>query len=87
VVIALEKRGGHAVISVEDGGPGLAAEFAKQAFAPFTRAESSRSRSFGGAGLGLSVVDAIAKAHGGKASYRNSEKGGAVFEVLFPMMA
>jgi two-component system sensor histidine kinase AdeS len=85
VEIALEKRGNCAVIRVEDNGPGLAAEFAKQAFVPFSRADKSRSRSFGGSGLGLSVVDAIAKAHGGKASYHNSELGGAVFEMLFPM--
>lgn len=87
VVVALEKRDNHAVVRVEDSGPGLAAEFAKQAFAPFARADSSRSRSFGGSGLGLSVVDAIAKAHGGKVRYRNSELGGAVFEMFFPIKA
>lgn len=87
IEIVLEQRGKYAVIRVEDHGPGLAAEFAKQAFAPFSRADNSRSRSSGGSGLGLSVVDAIAKAHGGKASYHNSSVGGAVFEMSFPMTA
>ncbi|GAA0543831.1 two-component system sensor histidine kinase AdeS [Rhizomicrobium palustre] len=87
VVIAMSKLGSYATIRVEDSGPGLPPEFAKQAFTPFARADGSRSRSFGGSGLGLSVVDAIAKAHGGKARYRTSERGGAVFEMLFPIKA
>lgn len=76
---------GTAVIRVEDAGPGLPSDFAKRAFEPFTRTEPSRSRRYGGSGLGLSVVRAIAEAHGGQASYRTSSRGGAAFEISLPL--
>ncbi|BCQ28683.1 HAMP domain-containing protein [Caballeronia novacaledonica] len=72
------------VLSVEDGGPGLAPEFAKLVFEPFTRADASRSRQFGGSGLGLSVVRAIALAHRGRATFRPSAAGGSIFELTLP---
>jgi len=71
-------------LSVEDEGPGLTPEFAALVFEPFTRADASRSRKFGGSGLGLSVVRAIACAHGGTARYRPGEKGGSCFEIVLP---
>ncbi|WP_186104679.1 ATP-binding protein [Burkholderia gladioli] len=83
--VAVARAGELVVLSVEDAGPGLAAEFAKQAFAPFTRADASRSRQLGGSGLGLSVVRAIAMAHGGWVQYRTSAQGGAVFEIELPI--
>jgi two-component system, OmpR family, sensor histidine kinase AdeS len=81
--MTLEKA--DVVVAVEDEGPGLSAEFAAQAFDAFARAEPSRSRQFGGSGLGLSVVRAIAEAHGGHARYRTSENGGSVFEIALPL--
>lgn len=81
--IRLEKA--DVVLAVEDEGPGLNADFAAQAFDAFARAEPSRSRQFGGSGLGLSVVRAIAEAHGGHARYRTSNAGGAIFEIALPM--
>lgn len=76
---------GEAIIRVEDGGPGLPPEFARRAFEPFFRSDPARSRRNGGSGLGLSVVRAIAEAHGGKASYRKSSRGGASFEISLPL--
>lgn len=75
-----------AIVRIEDSGPGLPPEFASRAFEPFARAEQSRSRRHGGSGLGLSVVRAIAEAHGGHASYRASSCGGAVFELSLPLL-
>jgi two-component system, OmpR family, sensor histidine kinase AdeS len=72
-------------IAVHDQGPGLAADFSLQVFEPFTRADASRSRAFGGSGLGLSVVRAIALAHHGTIRYRTNENGGATFEVTLPL--
>ncbi|QGZ56867.1 ATP-binding protein [Paraburkholderia acidiphila] len=74
----------HVILQVEDEGPGIAPDFARQAFEPFTRAELSRSRSSGGTGLGLSVVRAIALAHGGTVRYRRSAVGGSIFEMALP---
>jgi two-component system, OmpR family, sensor histidine kinase AdeS len=71
-------------LRVEDEGPGLSPEFARHAFDPWTRADVSRSRQFGGSGLGLSVVRAIVHAHGGHARYRGSRLGGSLFELEIP---
>jgi two-component system sensor histidine kinase AdeS len=79
------KSGQSAIIHVEDEGPGLSPDFAKQAFDSFTRGEPSRSRRSGGSGLGLSVVRAIAEAHDGRVTYRTSSRGGAIFEMMLPL--
>lgn len=76
-----------ALIRIEDLGPGLPPSFANRAFEPFARADDSCSRIYGGSGLGLSVVRAIAEAHGGKASCWNSSRGGAIFEISLPVVA
>jgi two-component system sensor histidine kinase AdeS len=75
---------GTVIIRVEDEGPGLPPDFAKRAFEPFTRGDGSRSRRLGGSGLGLSVVRAIAEAHGGTVSYRRTSRGGSAFELSLP---
>ncbi|KIZ43345.1 MULTISPECIES: ATP-binding protein [Rhodopseudomonas] len=85
IELAIMKSGNSAIIRVEDDGPALSPDFAKRAFEPFARSEQSRSRRLGGSGLGLSVVRAIAEAHGGQVSYRKSSRGGAVFEITLPL--
>jgi two-component system, OmpR family, sensor kinase len=67
---------------VEDTGPGFPPGFAGRAFEPFTRAGPSPADGPGGAGLGLAVVDAIARAHGGRAWAQNRPGGGARVTVL-----
>jgi two-component system sensor histidine kinase AdeS len=86
IEISTLKSDASAVIRIEDDGPGLPPEFARRAFDPFARGEPSRSRRYGGSGLGLSVVRAIADAHGGRVAYRTSSRGGAVFEVTLPLL-
>jgi two-component system, OmpR family, sensor histidine kinase AdeS len=82
--VELAVQGASVALRVEDEGPGLSPEFARHAFDPWTRADVSRSRQFGGSGLGLSVVRAIAHAHGGEARYRASRLGGSIFELEIP---
>lgn len=65
-----------ASISVNDRGPGLSAEEKIRALEPFQRLEPSRNRDTGGHGLGLAIVDAIARAHGGTLELRDREGGG-----------
>jgi signal transduction histidine kinase len=67
---------GRLVVTVSDEGPGFPAAFVPQAFDRFTRAEESRSTP--GSGLGLSLVQAVARAHGGEASIDPSPAGGRV---------
>jgi two-component system OmpR family sensor kinase len=73
-------------VEVADRGPGLGAEQAEHVFERFYRVDSSRSRDAGGAGLGLSIVAAIAYAHGGRAGVRSLPGRGAVFQVELPLL-
>lgn len=72
-------------MSVTDHGPGLAAEDVERIFEPFYRADPSRSRDSGGAGLGLSIVSAVVTAHGGRVKVSQTEGGGATFDVELPL--
>jgi signal transduction histidine kinase len=71
------------VIDVRDAGHGIADDATERIFARFGRADAARSRNAGGVGLGLAIVDAIAKAHGGKCSLRTSPAG-STFSLTLP---
>jgi two-component system OmpR family sensor kinase len=72
------------VVEVHDDGPGLPSGLADHAFERFTRGDPSRTRASGGAGLGLSLVAAIAQAHEGTASVR-SGAGSTTFRIELPI--
>jgi signal transduction histidine kinase len=74
---------GDVVIEVEDGGEGVPEEALAQIFERFARADAARNRVHGGVGLGLAIVDAIAKAHGGRCTVRNGMDG-AIFSLRMP---
>ena len=74
-----------AVIEVADTGPGLRFQDAQRVFERLYRADSSRSRRHGGAGLGLSIVSAIVAAHGGRVELWTAPGEGARFRVLLPV--
>jgi signal transduction histidine kinase len=67
--------GGRAVLEVADGGTGIPPEALDRIFERFARTDASRTRRQGGAGLGLSIVDAIARAHEGKCTVESSPAG------------
>jgi len=83
--ISLSTQDSVARLSVADHGPGLSAEEIDRIFEPFYRADPSRSRDSGGAGLGLSIVSAVVTAHGGQVKVRETDGGGATFEVDLPL--
>jgi two-component system, OmpR family, sensor kinase len=84
-VLSASADGQDLLIAVEDSGPGFPAEYLPQAFQRFTRpADSGRARSEGGAGLGLAIVSAMARAHDGWASVANQPGGGAVVGLHLP---
>jgi len=77
--------GVEAVLEVRDHGPGLDDEYAERVFERFYRVDTSRRRGAGGgSGLGLSIVAAVTAAHGGTASVRATDGGGATFVVRLP---
>lgn len=71
-------------IAVLDRGPGLPDDVLARITAPFERGEASRNRRTGGAGLGLSIVQALAQAHGGRLVLANREGGGLAATVALP---
>ncbi len=83
--VTLSTEDSIAKLSVADHGPGLNTEEIDRIFEPFYRADPSRSRDSGGAGLGLSIVNAVVTAHGGHVNVRETEGGGATFEVDLPL--
>jgi two-component system OmpR family sensor kinase len=85
VRVTVARSGGDAVIEVADGGPGLDADDLERVFERFYRSDVSRSRSSGGVGLGLSIVAAVAEAHGGTVGARPGSEGGAVFRIVLPL--
>jgi signal transduction histidine kinase len=84
VTVTLSRAGGTVSIAVADTGEGFASAFVPHAFDPFARADASRSRSAGGAGLGLAIVRAIVEAHGGTVEARNRHEGGAIVALHLP---
>lgn len=84
VTVRVRAEHGRAVLEVADRGPGLSAADAARVFERFYRADGSRARSTGGSGLGLSIVAAIAAAHGGAAEVRSAPGEGATFAIRLP---
>ena len=70
-------------IVVRDSGGGFADDVLERAFEPFARADGDRGSE--GAGLGLAIVRAVAEAHGGSATARNLEGGGAAVSLELPL--
>ncbi|WP_375475180.1 sensor histidine kinase [uncultured Jatrophihabitans sp.] len=75
---------GGVVVAVRDGGPGLPPEQAAHVFERFWRADKARTRSRGGSGLGMSIVAAIVRAHGGTVRFDSSVEGGSTAVVWLP---
>ncbi|MEV0996235.1 HAMP domain-containing sensor histidine kinase [Nonomuraea sp. NPDC050202] len=87
VRIGVGTDGGEAVLVIADEGPGLEPEEASRVFDRFYRADGSRARATGGAGLGLAIVRSIVAAHGGRVELRSAPGRGAAFEIRLPAAA
>jgi two-component system, OmpR family, sensor kinase len=82
VELAAEERDGLVELHVRDAGSGFPDDFRARAFDRFSRADEARSR--GGSGLGLSIVELVARAHGGGTGLRNGPGGGADVWLSLP---
>ncbi|WP_374040924.1 ATP-binding protein [Massilia sp. erpn] len=82
--VAVERVGGAARIRIRDSGPGIPADQLARVFEPFYRIETSRSRSSGGTGLGLTIARNIAEQHGATLTLANLEQGGLEVTLVIP---
>jgi signal transduction histidine kinase/ActR/RegA family two-component response regulator len=86
ITIAGERTSDEVAISVRDSGVGIPAEFLPHIFERFRQADASSSREYGGLGLGLSIVQHIVRAHGGRVAAESAgSNAGAVFTVTLPL--
>jgi len=76
--------GGEVVIELEDSGPGVPPDILPHLFERFVRAEGSRRRAHGGAGLGLAISRNIVEAHGGTITAAQAQLGGLLIRVQLP---
>jgi signal transduction histidine kinase len=85
VDVQAARHGDDVVITVDDDGPGIAEADRERVFERWVRLDDSRGRDDGGAGLGLSIVRSIARAHGGDANLESSPQGGLRAVVRLPV--
>jgi two-component system osmolarity sensor histidine kinase EnvZ len=89
VEVTTALRDGSVVIEVSDRGAGIPPDQVERLKQPFTRATEARARADGaaGAGLGLAIVDRIARLHGGRFDVLPREGGGTIARVMLPPAA
>ena len=80
----VSERNGQIFIRVRDNGNGIPEQYRESIFQPFFRVDKSRSREYGGVGLGLSLVREIALLHGGRVLAEESTENGTVMLVILP---
>jgi signal transduction histidine kinase len=76
-------EGHQLIVEVADEGCAIPSDALERIFDRFARADTARTRAAGGAGLGLAIVDAIAKAHGGRCAVTTSSNG-SIFALRLP---
>ncbi|MGA3354651.1 MAG: HAMP domain-containing sensor histidine kinase [Acidimicrobiales bacterium] len=84
--VTVGRSGEEAFVEVADEGPGISEQQAAVVFERFFRADPSRSRETGGAGLGLAIVATIVRVHGGHVTAEPRPGGGALFKVVLPAL-
>lgn len=80
----ISERNGQIFIRVRDNGNGIPEQYRESVFQPFFRVDKSRSREYGGVGLGLALVREIALLHGGRVLAEESTENGTVMLVILP---
>ena len=84
-IVEVRSHADHGLLAIEvaDGGPGISPDALSRIFDRFARGDAARTRAAGGVGLGLAIVDAIARAHGGSCTVSTSPEG-SVFSLSLP---
>ena len=84
IEVRVHRSGAGAIVEVTVQGPGMADADAARAFERFYRADASRARHQGGSGLGLSIVEATVRAHGGNVSLTTAPGEGTTVRLELP---
>lgn len=86
IALAVAAAGGYARLSVRDDGEGIDAELLGRLFEPFVQGGQSIERSRGGLGLGLALVQGLAREHGGLVEAHSAGRGaGSCFTIVLPL--
>jgi two-component system osmolarity sensor histidine kinase EnvZ len=85
IELELARKGNDVIIAVLDRGPGIAPADAERLKQPFMRGEAARTGA-GGAGLGLAIVERIARAHGGRLELLPRDGGGLAARIVLPVL-
>ncbi len=83
ISVRVGRQGGDAVISIEDKGPGISADFHEYLFEKFTQEDGSDNRNFEGAGLGLAISKSLVEQMGGEISFDTKAGFGTTFHLRF----
>ncbi|AIQ39133.1 HAMP domain-containing sensor histidine kinase [Paenibacillus sp. FSL R7-0312] len=86
IQVSLHARGTVAVLTVKDNGSGIAAGHLPHVFDRFYRSDSSRTRKYGGSGLGLSITKSIVEAHQGEITVTSTPGEFTIFQVSLPCL-
>lgn len=87
IIFSLRNEQSWVAVSVEDTGMGISREHQEYIFDRFFRTDKARSREMGGSGLGLSIAQSIAHAHGGRVTVSSELNVGSVFTLWLPALA
>ena len=87
VQISTHDESDRVLLRVRDQGPGIPEQYQTSIFQPFFRVDKSRSRAYGGVGLGLALVWEIAALHGGSIEVEESSESGTTMLVTLPARA
>jgi heavy metal sensor kinase len=87
IALSCTSGSGEIAIHISDSGPGIAPEHLPRLFDRFYRVDRGRNRTHGGSGLGLTIAQSIAQAHGGQIAVESVVGQGSTFTVTLPAAA
>mmetsp|Transcript_60863 Transcript_60863/g.127579 ORF Transcript_60863/g.127579 Transcript_60863/m.127579 type:complete len:335 (+) Transcript_60863:497-1501(+) len=85
LLVEVDKDCRNVILSVKDTGPGVPVEQLTKIWGAFSQGDEGMARTFGGTGLGLTIAQQLAEAHGGKISVSSQVGAGSTFSLMLPI--